>query len=278
MEFFESFVAFLDVLGFKRMVEKEEDKIKKYFVLLNEAMVPLKDIPNTSLDLLVHPETIASSSGEKYEFEHMSMSDAIVIRIKSGDKSQFLSRLAHLIDHVSLLQTLFAQEDIWIRGGISFGRLAMNRESNFVAGSGLVQAYELESKHAKFSRIILDNKIIEMLGYTNATFFIDAINKTNTAKKRIVDPNASRISSSFPVHDLPLIVDFLSESLKRRDSEVLEKILINLGRNLRTCPLDAYDKYRWVREYLLCCCRDNTYCPEPGFLASMSNHNIPSLC
>ncbi len=47
-----------------------------------------------------------------------------------------------------------------IRGGISIGRLF--HSDNFIFGDALIKAYELESKYAKYPRIILDDEVIEI--------------------------------------------------------------------------------------------------------------------
>ncbi len=69
-----------------------------------------------------------------------------------------------LIVNLAYIGTILIKKGILIRGGITIGNLVHN-EDGIVFGQGLIDAYMLESKAAKFPRIILSNKLIGQLNY-----------------------------------------------------------------------------------------------------------------
>jgi len=55
-------------------------------------------------------------------------------------------------------------DGILIRGGITIGKI-IHTETGIVFGQGLIDAYQLESRAAKYPRIILSDKLITKLNY-----------------------------------------------------------------------------------------------------------------
>jgi len=131
-----SYVAFLDVLGFKEFLkldEKNNSEIYKDKVLGAFQELALQDNSNFSIK---------------------TISDSIFIRASNN------SNLVELLFFIKKVFFSFLKHKIFIRGGLSFGQ---HFESTTLTYSmALANAYALESKDAVYPRIIIDKNIIEM--------------------------------------------------------------------------------------------------------------------
>ena len=158
-----SFVAFLDVLGFKSMINsKDLTKINKYFGIINSAISYLKDIPS------------------KKSIGSIVISDSIILTAEhSEDEFENIEVLRHLCIAVGLIQQNLAIEGIWLRGAITYGDTYFNAKESQIVGPAYINAYLLEEQLAINPRVILDNKIVHELGYTNAGQLIDVINRAD---------------------------------------------------------------------------------------------------
>ena len=144
-EYKEHFVAFLDILGFKELLKESTcDEIYPIFDVLHTKSKATLKLNGTQI--------------EAYNYiHHMILSDSIVLYIDASIKDAFAS----LIDVCSRLQTSLANRDnpILLRGGIVKGKLFC--ESDIIYGEGLTRAYLLESKLAKYPRIIFTGDTLE---------------------------------------------------------------------------------------------------------------------
>jgi Neuraminidase (sialidase) len=159
-----SYVAFLDVLGFKQLVysKKQEDKekIELYLKTVSEVLNGFKRIPSKKI--------IGS----------IVISDSIILTVPFGDnKTEQIFNLRQLCIAILSLQRKLLVRDIWIRGAISYGDTYFDNVNNQIVGSAYVDAYLLEEKMAKYPRVILDNRIIKELNCHNASCLINQINQ-----------------------------------------------------------------------------------------------------
>lgn len=142
----ECYVAFLDILGFKKIINEESDLPEQAFHIIRSTRDKLEAESNT-----------ADLDDEWAEMlENMLiriMSDSIIIAIQQ----QYRDSLAFVIYAAGELQRELFKKGILIRGGISCGELYWDDE--IVYGRGLVQAYELENC-ACFPRIIISGNTI----------------------------------------------------------------------------------------------------------------------
>lgn len=138
-------VTFLDILGFGELVKEKEDiHISK---ILDE--VKRSTVPNTEMATLYQPEVI-------------SFSDSIV-RVRRVESEENLAYPIGLLFQ-ELLNLVHAQGElidtnVLIRGSVTFGDILIS--DGRVFGPALVEAYELESKFARFPRIIVDPQLIK---------------------------------------------------------------------------------------------------------------------
>ncbi len=136
MKYKEKIVAFIDILGFKRLINDESkfDDIGAilklpYFMGQDNIvkMMKLKGVMMTSIS-----DSLVFSIGLK---EHGAM-----------------NKITKLLS--AFTQILLSQYGLLLRGGIAVGKLY--HDSDVVYGPGLVKAYELENKFSIYPRIIID--------------------------------------------------------------------------------------------------------------------------
>lgn len=130
------YVAFLDILGFKDLVDG-----------------PHKVTCQSIRNIFRWSESIHSTffSGKVQEVNMKVMSDSICLYIKA-DKQNALCSLV-LYCTAFQYQMLMENQPVFLRGGIAFGDMFI--EGDIVFGPALTQAYLLEEKNAKVPRIII---------------------------------------------------------------------------------------------------------------------------
>lgn len=139
-----SAVAFLDILGFKSMVEESKDDKKKFDQILNALRV-------------MKFRKRGNNKEERQEGNFVSIfSDSIVI---SYHESSLRQALFDLIEDVMNLQNELLEYRVLCRGGIAVGKLYHSKTKVF--GPALIQAYCLEKDMAKYPRVVLEKSILE---------------------------------------------------------------------------------------------------------------------
>lgn len=163
-----SIVAFIDILGFKEIVKQSESDSTK-IELLHSVLEYLKswEIPKMWALKLVEIEEDAQKKGvENFDISGRtsttSFSDSIVVSVKvDGNVNEMASTL---IINLAYIGAILMERGILFRGGITIGNI-FHKENGIVFGQGLIDAYQLESKSAKYPRIILSDKLIRELNY-----------------------------------------------------------------------------------------------------------------
>ena len=160
-------------------------------------------------------------------------------------------RLTHFCEAVGELQRRLAEQDIWVRGGISIGQVHVEEGTNRVLGSGLVRAYGLEMQHAKYARIVLDTALVEYAGRKGNREFISLLNHGSglggptTVYDWLHRPD---VGVRFE-QDVPFFLDYLSPTVRSRN--LRKRILHLVEANLSKASIEHYPKYDWVRRYLM---------------------------
>jgi hypothetical protein len=260
------FVAFLDILGFKNLVTKnDEDKIAAYFEISNVLVKSWNDTLN------------------KKSFKFYNFSDSIVVLVPfSENKDETAKLFKHLCIALAELQFHLCKKNIWLRGAISFGEMTLEESQKEnepqitkLYGKPLIRAYELESGVAKYPRIILDSELIGEMGFTSAADLISETNKGinfSNWKGDVLfrwpertDPKIARDVSTFIDY-----FDYLFQDLRASETHRFESMV----EMLRDCLYKNqfnHDKYRWLVDYLITKCEMNL-----GFQVS-SYANFSSL-
>ncbi len=150
----EVYCAFIDILGYKN---KAELLFKNEYNLIER------------LDSIFHNiNCINDMTGafvDKNQKKVQVFSDSIIIVYPLQDDN--LSKLLH---DVALISAHCSMHDLFIRGGISFGKhidvTTKNAKFNFLASEALQKAYNLE-QCAKMPRILIDSKLSQNFTYTD---------------------------------------------------------------------------------------------------------------
>ncbi|RZJ92499.1 MAG: hypothetical protein EOO20_01570 [Chryseobacterium sp.] len=161
-------VAFIDILGFKEIVKQSEFDVAK-IELLHEVLDYLKgwEVPKMWGLKLVEIEEDAQKKGvENFDISGRtnttSFSDSIVVSVKVDDNINEMA--STLIVNLAYIGAIMMEKGILFRGGLTIGNI-FHKENGTVFGQGLIEAYQLESKSAKYPRIILSDKLIRELNY-----------------------------------------------------------------------------------------------------------------
>lgn len=236
----DSYVAFIDVLGFKSLVnsqkDEDKDKLESYLGIVNEAVTYLKKIPS------------------KNNIGSIIISDSIILSVPQAQRNEKnIDRLRHLCVAVGIIQLHLSLKNIWVRGAISSGKAHFDSSDNQIIGPAYIKSYLLEKELAKYPRVILDSKIIDELGFTSAAKFIAIINReperlnfNNWGNSILFD---WRYRPSNPIKkDIPLFIDYLLPIVEE-NGERFELIVENVSKSIYS-DTNVYNKFRWVVEYL----------------------------
>lgn len=218
----EHYVAFLDILGFKEMLDKKVNCDEIYSVFEE-----LKKNSHTSLHY--NGEAIESFDEVKYYI----MSDSIVLYIPTDIEEAFIALVGTCLK--LQMSLLFREKPVLIRGGIAKGNLFV--EGNIIFGQGLSNAYKIEKDVSVFPRIVFNRDLLQ-----------DAKN-LNSSKK-----NLEKMMIRKDEDELCFV--YYLNFLWLRD---LENIPIYWDRVLTYCQkyLDSSynksvrDKYLWLKKYLI---------------------------
>jgi|GEM_PF-478171 len=161
-------IAFIDILGFKEMVKQSEYDSTK-IELLYSVLGYLKDWnASEKWDLkTVEIEEDAQKKGvENFDIRgrtnSTSFSDSIVVSVKVDNNVNEMT--STLVANLAYIGAILIEKGILFRGGLTIGNIIHNQNGT-VFGQGLIDAYLLETKSAKYPRIVLSDKLIEELSY-----------------------------------------------------------------------------------------------------------------
>lgn len=144
-------VAFIDILGFKSLLDettgKDGSDNEENIDALISAYKTIKDVWEADENF----GSLSKPTSRKVSI----FSDSIVVSFEVGETSQVFSTL---LDIKHLIMSLIYRK-ILCRGAVALGKFI--HTDDFLFGPALVEAYILESKAAMYPRIILDRDIIE---------------------------------------------------------------------------------------------------------------------
>ena len=160
-------VAFIDILGFKELVNETDRNSAK----LNEILKVLHylktwELPDAwGLELVEIEESAQYKGVENFNISEITeatiFSDSIVVSVKA--ERNINERFTSLVANLAALGAKMMEKGILIRGAITIGNLY--HKSGVILGKGMIEAYQLELKSAVYPRIILSKKLIKELNY-----------------------------------------------------------------------------------------------------------------
>lgn len=147
-EYEERIVAFIDILGFRSLVnstidretsEVDSDKLK----ILGDSLMLIKRGFKDSLEDIQKPS----------DFQITYFSDSIVVSFPSS-----VENLSIVFKTLKCIQIELIEQGILLRGGIVQGKVL--HTPDMILGPAMINAYDLESKSALYPRITIDPEII----------------------------------------------------------------------------------------------------------------------
>ena len=160
MEVTNHIILFLDVMGYK-------SHIKSFGTDIDKQNQYLKKIHNLMEDLsrfITYRNEYIDKNLDSYNclkltrFQWITFSDNIMFFAPYNDDVDAGNLTYNLLYGLSEFFMQYEMEDIFIRGGLTRGKLCFDNDLHFVFGSGLVKAYELEGE-AFAPRIKLDESL-----------------------------------------------------------------------------------------------------------------------
>lgn len=239
-------VAFIDILGFKEIVKQSEHdttKIELLFSILG-FLKGWEVSDNWDLKFVEIEEDAQKKGVTNFDIRGKtnttSFSDSIVVSVKvDGNVNEMTSTL---IVNLAYIGALLIEKGILFRGGLTIGNI-IHDDNGTVFGQALIEAYQLETKSAKYPRVVLSDKLIKELNYP-------------IEKKRNRYPYHQYIDrfedGCIGFHQMiyyQVIESWVGMTSKKMISslEKVRKTIIN-GLDSSFENIDVFEKYRWLKE------------------------------
>ena len=143
------FILFLDIIGFTEIINSTVDSEN----------IEKEQETSRLLQVFEEIKTIEAKPKIRENWEVTMFSDSIVLSFLENDDRS----ISKFLFDVHRLFTKLLQLKIFFRGGISHGLLY--HDKNVVFGPALISAYRLESTAAIYPRVIIEQHVVEKLGY-----------------------------------------------------------------------------------------------------------------
>jgi hypothetical protein len=138
------YCAYIDILGFRELVTRLED-----------GATPIESLREL-LEKVHNPPATNAGGIVQADFRAQSISDAVAL--SSAPNVAGLGAIIHSINQLAV--DLLAQ-GFFIRGALVKGKLY--HDDKIVLGKALVRAYDLESKTARYPRVMVTREVVDDL-------------------------------------------------------------------------------------------------------------------
>jgi hypothetical protein len=144
-----SLISYLDILGMKDLLRdsgNDANRVGKIIELSRSFSQPDKE------DAAI------------WKWRFANFSDLILRAVpilSDANKETPVGLVFHELQDLCYLQANLLARGILIRGAVTIGYISMNR--GLIFGQGLADAYKLESKHARYPRIIIDKIVLDFM-------------------------------------------------------------------------------------------------------------------
>jgi len=238
MKYEQRIVAFIDILGFKSILDETVDKkgldCEEKIDSVISAYQAIRDI----WDLDNKYDSFGIKAPESKQVTIFS--DSIVVSFKVGESSQVFSTLME----IKLLIMRLLSRKILCRGAVSIGKFI--HTENYLFGPALVEAYTLESKAAMYPRVILDRSVIEASAIAKSShhssleeeeYVLSLLEQDSDGMYYIDYFFKAQSELDDPEYDFPEYINNLSE--------IIRKGLMGSSHHSKA---DLRVKYSWMRE------------------------------
>lgn len=251
MEYEIKLTAFLDILGFGKLVEnsaKAPDLVKTIFEFLSSIdknkvhtetfmQLNLDAIPPEELDSVIESQKLmAQAISSEWPIIISYFSDSLVLSASNSNACYMI-----LESIANMTVRIWEEYRLLIRGGISIGQL-VHVDNGPIFGPAMNAAYFLESKKAVNPRVIVDNTAFESLKN------VDLYAKMNTIFSKSEDYVSINLASSFNY-----LINFSTASLipeyKRRLINALDETPNALAAKIAEFENEESikSKYVWIK-------------------------------
>jgi hypothetical protein len=166
-----SVVAFVDILGFKKLASSTSEGAPAH-----ELLCRLRSALRESFEHIRYHEK-SSNSRDPDLYRVRIFTDNIVIAYPIAQDGEM--ELGLLFNQLAIFQTLLATHGFFARGGVAIGEATIDED--IVFGPGLVKAYELESTKARDPRIVLSPEA-ETAVKTHLEYYADQTDAPQTSE------------------------------------------------------------------------------------------------
>jgi hypothetical protein len=213
-------IAYLDMLGTTSKISNDKDGLY---------LSHIRSFYRTASFIRSH-KRLRKLSDVRIEIKIFS--DNIILAIPL-DSNHAADRIDLLLILVAILQYWSARKYNWlVRGGITIGELYIDKY--LVWGSGLVRAYNLESKIAIFPRIVVDHNVLKTFGNDSILLSQDIDGQTFISFLEVVEYLDSKREGD-SVEAIKTSFAALLSEIKKPDGSYEER---------------AYQKLQWYRNYI----------------------------
>lgn len=215
MEYEEKFCAFIDILGFKKLIEKGFDEAVKFY---ESYMTSFKAMTEANKNIYNQINQVLAKKNDD-DLEYYIFSDSIIVISKNWNV---------FCQHIANTCSWMLENGFLFRGGIGFGKIYNQCKFPDVkmVSEGLVQAVTIEGNDSIYPRIVLSkNALKEILKNVTDIFQIHQLFVQCEDNNWCVNPF------------------FLSPNIEPIVNWVNEKIELYKGKPF-------VNKYEWLGEYI----------------------------
>lgn len=241
MEVTPHIILFLDILGYSdKITNSKPPKDENYY--LEEVHYLMSSLS----EFIAERNRIVDSNNNDLNlsrFKSLIFSDNILFFAPYGNEADKANLYMNLLYGLSAFLFQYKKEDFFFRGGITAGSLYYDEKLHMVYGSGLVKAYELESKSAIYPRIVIDENL--------------------TLANWLVGLHKESSEGIWYLDYLKLAYEmYKQESLKKDLNNIYKEWLGNHQSSIKNALEEykdndkVYKKYKWLANYF------NHFCEE----------------
>ena len=210
-------VAYLDILGFKNIVEDSVNNKKTtndIYYILNDVLYTYKDISDRMIKSKVYKRSVST------------LSDCIIMSISiNGEKE----RVDDFITDILEIQQILLYNKFLLRGAITIGDIIHN--NNVVFGPAVNRVVQLEKEEALYPRVIIDHDVLSNSS-DKKDFFELSIHK-----QHIIN------------YDEKCIINYKLDNEIYRNCHRKELLKKYIDIQLNRCESISC-KYKWLKNYL----------------------------
>lgn len=224
-------VLFLDILGFRSIIEKTYEKQEDDTENIEKLYNNLNEIRHFLISNLKRKDVYYNRN---FSLRVTQFSDSIIISFINDDNETLLN----LIRTIQELVIKLVNNGILCRGAISYGKLI--HDNRIIFGPALNDAYETETRAAIYPRIILDKSLIDLGKSKQIKIFENLNNESLILSYLNQDTDDKYYIDYFPkdIYSYKYITHIQSYMINLRQ-------IIILG--LRTTKPDLKVKYGWMK-------------------------------